>query len=117
MALGLLETVDQTLAEALDVLNLDGPRVIDLLGEAAAGFADQAAISEAMTDMHIRITALSGETGAPSESVAALLSSLRTRYTMDAERRIHEQLFGQDLDAPPPVLASEAEGELDDMFF
>ena len=119
-ALKLLETVDQCLAEALGVLNLDGPKVVDLLGEAAAGFADQAAISEAMDDMQIRIAEHSAESiDPPSAPLAAVLALLRAKYTMDAERRIHEQLFGKDLTAPPPVLASEASAEtdLDDLFF
>lgn len=118
-ALKLLETVDQTLAEALGVLNLDGPKVVDLLGEAAAGFADQAAISEAMDDMQIRIAERSGPITAPSAPVAAVLALLRAKYTMDAERRIHEHLFGQDLDAPPSAPPSEAaaESDLDDLFF
>ncbi len=119
-ALGLLETVDQTLAEALGVLNLDGPKVVNLLGEAASGFADQTAISEAMADMHIRIVEYSSDTiQAPSEPLAAILSVLRAKYTMDAERRIHEQFFGKDLSAPPPPPAPEAGAEesLDDLFF
>ncbi|MET3897956.1 hypothetical protein ABIB57_001902 [Devosia sp. UYZn731] len=119
-ALGLLETVDQTLAEALGVLNLDGPKVVNLLGEAASSFADQSAISEAMADMHVLIAQYSADhIDPPSEALAAVLSVLRTKYTMDAERRIHEQLFGKDLTAPPPVVASEtsAEADLDDLFF
>ncbi|MEO8684801.1 MAG: hypothetical protein ABI414_08180 [Devosia sp.] len=119
-ALKLLETVDQCLAEALGVLNLDGPKVVNLLGEAAAGFADQAAISEGMDDMQIPIAERSAESiDPPSAPLAAVLALLRSKYTMDAERRIHEQLFGKDLAAPPAVLESEASAEtdLDDLFF
>ncbi|HTM77639.1 MAG TPA: hypothetical protein VL133_08430, partial [Devosia sp.] len=117
LALTLLETVDQTLVEALGVLNLDGPKVIALLGEAATGFADQSAISEAMADMHFHIVALSGEPSSPPAALAPLLSLLHTKYTMDAERRVHAELFGT-VDAAPAVLASTAaESELDDLFF
>ncbi|WP_375450639.1 hypothetical protein [uncultured Devosia sp.] len=118
-ALKLLETVDQCLAEALSVLDRDGPNVIALLGEAASGFADQTAISEAMGDMHIAVVELSGDITPPSPALTALLATLRTRYTMDVERRIHEQLLGIDPDAPPPILASatESETDLDDLFF
>ena len=120
-ALKLLETVDQCLVEALSVLNLDGPKVVNLLGEAAASFDDQAAISEAMDDMHIRIVEHCGPVSEPNEPVAAILGLLRAKYTMDAERRIHEQLFGKDLAAPPATVASdtpaEAETDLDDLFF
>jgi len=118
-ALGLFETVDQTLAEALGVLNLDGPKVVTLLGEAASSFGDQTAISEAMADMHIRIAEHGTDRiETPSEALGAVLSLLRSKYTMDAERRIHEQLFGKDLNAPPaPAVAESASTDLDDLFF
>ncbi|MGV8951893.1 MAG: hypothetical protein ACOH2M_12370 [Cypionkella sp.] len=120
-ALKLLETVDQCLGEALGVLNLDGPKVVNLLSEAAASFDDQTAISEAMEDMQIRITEHCAPLSEPTAPIAAMLGHLRAKYTMDAERRIHEQLFGKDRAAPPPPAAAttsaDAETDLDDLFF
>jgi hypothetical protein len=118
-ALLLLQSVDKALAEALATLNRDGPNVIALLGDAAETFADQASISETMRDLEMRLVAAcpAAPSTPPSAAIADLLATLRTRYTMDAERRIHTKLFGADTAAPPPVVAAAAEAEIDDIFF
>ncbi|KRA42168.1 hypothetical protein [Devosia sp. Root635] len=121
-ALVLLQGVDATLAEALATLNRDGPNVIALLGNAAETFVSQAAISETMRDLEMRLVAACppATAAAQTPAIAAMLSAHRARYTMDAERRIHEQLFGPD--AAPAVEAEPAsqdgeETDLDALFF
>ena len=117
VALLLLQGVDRSLAEALGTLERDGPNVIALLGHAAETFADQAAISETMRDLEMRIVAECppGPAAAPA-AIAAVISGLRTRYTMDAERKIHEQLFGKEAVAAAAPNEEVEEVDLDDLF-
>lgn len=119
VALLLLQGVDRSLAEALGTLERDGPSVIALLGHAAETFADQATISEAMRDFALQIVAECppDTQGAPA-AIAGLISGLRARYTMDAERRIHEHIFGKEAPSDPVVVAKDEveEVDLDDLF-
>lgn len=113
-ALLLLQGVDTALAEALAALNRDGPSVIGLLETAAQTFASQAAISETMRDLEMQLVAECppGATSTPSGAVADLLARHRARYTMDAERKIHEAMFGAE---PVPAEPAEEPGEETDL--
>ncbi|UJW85033.1 hypothetical protein [Devosia sp. SL43] len=117
VALLLLQGVDRSLAEALGTLERDGPNVIALLGHAAETFADQAAISETMRDLALQIVA---ECPPVAQDLPVdlheVISSLRKRYTMDAERKIHEQLFGKEMLAEPAPKEEAEEVDLDDLF-
>lgn len=117
VALLLLQGVDHSLAEALGTLERDGPTVISLLDNAAETFADQTVISETMRDLEMRLLAECPSTRSetPAE-VAVVVAGLRARYTMDAERRIHEQLFGADTAPPPAPREVTEEVDLNDMF-
>lgn len=118
-ALQLLETVDRALAEALASLHRDGPKVIDLLGQAATRFVSQSAISETMADLHQRLVELCPErSDALPPAVVDALVAHRARYTMDAERQIHDRLFGMLTPATPvqPEPAGQ-EAALDNIFF
>ena len=118
VALLLLQGVDRSLAEALGTLERDGPKVMALLDNAADIFADQTSISETMRDLEMRLVAECPPTRSEtSAAVAAVVSGLRARYTMDAERRIHEQLFGADPAPPPATKEATEEVDLDDLFF
>ncbi len=118
-ALSLLEAVDRALAEALATLNRDGPIVIRLLGQAANTFGNHSGIAESMADLQLQLLdQCPGEL--PQEFAPVLvetLSDLRNTYTMDAERQIHDGLFGRAV--PMPVAANDqpTEAELDDIFF
>ncbi|MFP9136405.1 hypothetical protein ACLI1C_04405 [Devosia sp. XGJD_8] len=119
-SLVLLQGVDKALADALGTLNRDGPHVIELLGVAAETFTSQAAISESMRDLEMQLVAAcpAPATAAPSGAIVDALSAHRARYTMDAERRIHEQMFGRDLAEPPQAQQAPAtEADDDDIFF
>jgi hypothetical protein len=118
-ALLLLQGVDGTLAEALGALNRDGPAVIALLGTAAETFAGQTGISETMRDLQMQLVdtcPTDGATRTPSSPIAEALAAHRARYTMDAERRIHADMFG-DSPADPPGSEVVAEDDGDDIFF
>ena len=120
-ALVLLQGVDAALAEALATLNRDGPSVIGLLGMAAETFVSQAAISETMRDLEMQLSEQCppGISAKPSPAVAQILAAHRARYTMDAERRIQEKMFGADttLATPEPVKEETEETDLDALFF
>lgn len=119
-ALVQLQQVDKALAEALGTLNRDGPNVITLLGDAAETFASLAAISETIRDLQLQIVAECPVDDAvvPSGIIADALAAHRKRYTMDAERRIHEKLFGADLAVVAAAEPATAEAvEDDDIFF
>jgi hypothetical protein len=117
VALLLLQGVDRSLAEALGTLERDGPKVMALLDNAADIFADQTSISETMRDLEMRLVAECPPTRSePPAAVAAVVTGLRTRYTMDAERRIHEQLFGATPAPPPAAMEATEEVDLDDLF-
>ena len=117
-SLVLLQRVDKSLAEALGTLNRDGPSVINLLGAAAQTFGGLTDIAETMRDLQMQLAAECPEhsSAKPTGEVADLLAAHRKRYTMDAERRIHEKMFGADLSAPVVMEAAE-EADADDIFF
>ena len=117
-SLVLLQRVDKSLAEALGTLNRDGPSVIKLLGAAAETFGGLAEIAETMRDLQMQLAAECPEHGSsrPTREAADLLAAHRKRYTMDAERRIHEKMFGADVSAPAVVEVTE-EVDVDDIFF
>ena len=119
-ALVLLQGVDTALAGALATLNRDGPGVIALLGTAAETFTSQAAISETLRDLEMQLIAeCPADVSTPPEgALAEHLAAHRARYTMDAERKIHETMFGADTAAPAPAANDDAEEtDLDALFF
>lgn len=118
LALGLLQGVDRSLAEALGTLERDGPNVIALLGKAADAFVNQAAISETLHDLQLRLLdACPAQATEPSDAIRAVLSGLRKSYTMEAERKIYENLFGADMAEPAPVEEAANDTDLDALFF
>ncbi|WP_108395921.1 hypothetical protein [Devosia submarina] len=118
-ALVMLEQVDRSLAEALGALNRDGPSVIKLLGTAADTFRGLTAIAETMRDLQMQLASECQERAA-GELPAIVVEALSThckRYTMDAERRIHGEMFGVDQSATAPDIEKAEEANLDDIFF
>lgn len=115
--LGLMEGVETRIQNALQVLSEAGPRVADLLEGASGGFADHQSISEALSDVQMRIVAL-GEPesyeAAPGSPLAELLAATRKTYTMEAERQIHDRMWGKPAVVVPLVAAAAAEP--DDLF-
>lgn len=125
-SLVLLQQVDKSLSEALGTLNRDGPSVINLLGDAAQTFASLTAISETMRDLQMQLAeaCATDQALAPAGVIAETLATHRKRYTMDAERRIHERIYGSaapTAQSQPEIFEAAAEpGEeaaLDDIFF
>ena len=129
-ALVLLQGVDRALAQALATLESDGPKVIDLLGNAAQTFGDQDAISESVRDLQLQLLALCPPAEGRPAPVGELADRLWSAYTMDAERRIHEDMLGarsrgavaseahEPADATPEATPTgAAEDDLDALFF
>jgi hypothetical protein len=113
--LGLMDGVERRIQNALEVLADAGPRVAGLLEGASDGFADHPMISETLSDLQMRIVVLGqpeSYTVAPDSPLASLLAASRKRYTMGAEREIHDAMWGKV--AAPVVVAVGADA--DDLF-
>lgn len=111
LALDILAALDARLAEALASLNGEGPKVIGLLEDAAAGLAGQSAMAEAMADAALTAAGLAA---APPPvplpaGTEAILEQLRRLYTMEAERAVHAALFG----TGPTAADATAEADAD----
>lgn len=124
-ALAQLETVGLRMKRALVELYADGPRVAERLDGAVDSLANHGAISEALSDIEFSIAELvrpgdaeghaqHGGGGDHSPELTEFLSTLRKRYTMDAERRLHDAFTGIEVVEP---VADGGGGALDDLFF
>ncbi len=108
--LALLGSIGTRMAAAMRDLDRDGPTIARRLTQAMHDFGEHDGISEALSDIEFALTELAGEGDAPAD----YLASLRKRYTMDMERRIHDRFAG----APPAAAEPEpAEASLDDLLF
>jgi hypothetical protein len=108
--LELLATIGTRMADALKELDRDGPIIARRLTQAMHDFGQHEAISEALSDVEIAITDFAGDGDAPAD----FLATLRKRYTMDTERRIHDAFIGA---APATAEPEPAESNLDDLLF
>jgi hypothetical protein len=121
-----LETVGMRMKKALVELYDDGPKVADRLGQAVDSLANHGAISEALSDIELSVAALilpqaagegdQAQLGGRDPELDAFLATLRKRYTMDAERRVHDAFTGIEV-APEPEPDTSSEAALDDLFF
>jgi hypothetical protein len=94
-ASGLMTAVDRRLNEALGLLDREGPVAIRALGEAADRLAGHETMSEAIDDAAMRAAELvGGADPRPTQASRPFLAVLRRRYTMEAERRIHDGFAG-----------------------
>ncbi|MDF2983219.1 MAG: hypothetical protein K0Q69_2991, partial [Devosia sp.] len=86
------------------------------------------AISEALSDIELSIAAVilppevadgtdaeHGGGGGIDPELTEFLATLRKRYTMDVERRVHDAFTGIEVATEPAAETSEA--ALDDLFF
>ena len=114
-ALEMLEAVGFRMKNALVELYADGPKVAHLLEDAVSALASHAAISEALSDIEFAL-ALEDNSGGGVMPAGHedFFASLRRRYTMDAERRIHDSFLGT---APESEPEPEASADLDDLLF
>ncbi len=116
LALDILARLDQHMAAALARLNVDGPKVIQLLDGAAAGLSGQSALAETLDDLALAVAALSTEP-APADLSPILidiLAGLRRHYTMEAERQAHDRLFPNvSTAAPRPANDTEPAADQD----
>jgi hypothetical protein len=114
-ALSELEAVGFRMKNALVELYADGPQVASRLGDAVSALAGHAAISEAFSDIEFALVLPDGAAGAEIDpALEPLLATMRRRYTMDAERRLHDGFTGIAPEAEPEPAA---EADLDDLLF
>src|SRR5690606_24298764 len=123
-SIDLLATVDRRLSDALASLAEDAPQAASLLQSAAGEFGAHAAISAALAAASERLRQEAAEIPPPEVLVrsAALFDQLRSRYTMDSERRLHDELTGTKptaaVAAPHDKVDEEVdEDALDALFF
>lgn len=109
-ALALLESVAQRMRSALRALQADAPVVGQRLNEAMSDLSQHGAISEALCDIEFDLADLVPADGATRDALVqapeaiTLLADLRRRYTMDVERRVHDDYASirpADTIAPP----------------
>jgi hypothetical protein len=89
----LVVAVDRRLRDALATLDRDGGRATGLLADAARGLVGHADLAEALADVEAELAEAAGASPAEVEAgglVADVLQKLRRRYSMEAERRIHD---------------------------
>lgn len=113
-ALELLETIASQMERALATLRRDAPLVARRLEEAVDDLSRHDVISEAVHDVELGLAELTAGHPLAPEPAAIHLAALRPRYTMDAERRIHDAFAGT---VPEQVVATEAMDDLDDLLF
>lgn len=113
-ALDILAALDEKTASALSRLSVDGPKVIKLLEDAAAGLSGQSGMAETLNDAALAIAALSADPmpAGQSAAMADILAGLRKHYTMEAERQVHDRLLPATAIATEPV-STEPEPEMD----
>jgi len=116
-ALGLLEAVDHRLGEALATLDRDGAEAETLLATASHGLSRHAGLAEALADAEFDLARLAPAAGETPPVMPDVLRALRRGYSMEAERRIHDD-FAASLGAvaePPGDSADSASTDEDDV--
>jgi len=124
-AIGLFETVDGRLRDALGVLESDGNAATRILADAVRGFSGHGETTETLADINMQIAGLDPEAdpeaaGMASErpAIQTIMQLVRKGYTMDSERRIHDAIAGSPADAADAEGAGDdADAEDDDIFF
>jgi hypothetical protein len=108
-ALGLLEAVERRLGEALATLDRDGAEAETLLATASHGLSRHACLAEALADAEFDLAQLAPASAESPPVLADVLNVLRRDYSMEAERRIHDD-FAASLGAvaEPPAGATDA---------
>ncbi len=107
------------LRERAETVACAGPKAVRLLEEAAANVAGHQGFSGAWSNAGIELEAHAHPLGEPFEMAdvdADLIARLRSRYTMDSERRLHDQLFGASTEEAEVATPEEAD-DLEDIFF
>jgi methyl-accepting chemotaxis protein len=109
------------LRERAETVACAGPKAVRLLEEAAANVAGHHGFSGAWSNAGLALEAHAHPLEEPFEVDdvdSGLIARLRSRYTMDSERRLHDQLFGASAEEEEAeVAAPEETDDLEDIFF
>ncbi|MBR0550981.1 hypothetical protein [Stakelama marina] len=104
-SIALLEGVDVQLREALGLLGRDGPRAAEMINAAAGVFGASQDLIVAANTARAEIEEMladASDVAGPDESGELLLGQIFASYTMEAERRVHRETFGD----PVPLQAA-----------
>lgn len=112
-ALDLLEAVSRRMDDAIGVIEHDVPRAKAKLADVAAVLGEHGHISEQLSDTEFALAEMSGP-GGDIAAYADFFETMRKSYTMDAERRIHDQFTGIKIAEKPKMNEDVA---LDDIMF
>ena len=119
-AISLFEMVDKRLSAALSLLDEQCDAAKILLKQAKQHFAGHAIISEALADANVELGETIAALGAPEASQLtsdafgeAFLAHLRSYYTMESERRVHDDVIGVVKQDAPEVSADADEDDMD----
>jgi hypothetical protein len=112
-ALALLAAVSQRMDDAIGAIERDVPRAKAKLGDVVSVLGEHGHISEQLSDAEFALAEMTGTSGDISAH-ADFFAQLRKTYTMDAERRIHDQFTGIKI-ADKPKMNEEV--SLDDLMF
>ena len=114
-----LDGVVTRLRERAETVASAGPKAVRLLEEAAANVAGHQGFSGAWGNAGLELEAHAHPEDEPFEASdvdADLIARLRSHYTMDSERRLHDRLLGTSADEVEVVSSQEAD-DLEDIFF
>lgn len=117
-AIKVYESVTDKLRAGAETLETTGGQAVRLLDGAAQRVSDQQSISIAWRRANSRLRQLiesSSKTPIPEAVDRAIADQLRSLYTMEDERKIHDKFFGRSLDfaAMSPITGTEQ--SLEDM--
>ncbi|RCW21046.1 methyl-accepting chemotaxis protein [Ciceribacter lividus] len=120
-AIGLFEAVIERLSERATGMAASGPRALHELGAAAESAVERQDFADRWSNARKELAVLASSAVAQDggqDLDADFLCQLRASYTMEAERRIYDGLFGHIAgeNRCEPAQA-EAAGELDDILF
>ncbi|MBP0616048.1 hypothetical protein [Jiella mangrovi] len=120
-ARSILSTADERMEAASSVLDSVGRRIVGLTDDAGGALGKLSGLVEDLSEVEASLGERmeSAETGDPAlaSTHAEMFAALRRAYTMEAERRIHDEVLGTASPAPEEEPAQSADDDLDAFLF
>lgn len=120
-AIAMFETVMGRMRACVDTMSTAGPRAVSLLDETVKSVSGRRDFADGWRSVHAELEHLVPADFVPLEHAPGIddgfIARLRTRYTMDSERSLHDRLLGAPKQASAAAALPESEGNLGDIFF